>query len=104
VIASALGRITFKMASSGTPLRTVVDTAKVEAATQPTLAVLGRSRRLAVESHAAELAQIASEVHLAHATDVQKTLGDVAAAVIASGVHVSVLVMQAGAGHTQFEV
>jgi hypothetical protein len=103
VIASALARMSFTSSASAAPLRTVVDSARAEAGVRPTLTVLGRSRRLAVESHAAELAQIAAEAHVTHAADVQKTLGDVAAAVIASGVRASLLVVQAGAGHAQPE-
>jgi hypothetical protein len=58
--------------------------------------VIGRSRRLATESHQAELRQIVSERGLIASSDsVPRTLGDVGAALVASGVGASILVMQA---------
>ena len=58
--------------------------------------VVGRSRRLATESHQAELHQIVGERGLiAGSNSVPRTLGDVGAALVASGTSASILVMQA---------
>lgn len=74
----------------------MVDIATTDAKTKRLLVVVGRSRRLATESHQAELKQILGENNSSIGTDVRNTLGEVATALIASGVNASVLVMQAG--------
>jgi hypothetical protein len=91
--------MTFTTQTSSTPLRTVIDSAKAEAsryAHEKTLLVaLGRSRRMAVDTYTAELAEIASAANVGAGTYVQKTFGDVAAAVIVGSVQASLLVVQA---------
>jgi hypothetical protein len=98
-ITSALGRINFSHLSSSKPLHTVLDKATSEvqrAAGRTLVVVIGRSRRLATESHQAELRQIVGEKGLMASSDsVPRTLGDVGAALVASGVGASILVMQA---------
>jgi len=59
--------------------------------------VVGRARRLAVESHAAELQTIIAE-HSSVSSDVSKTIGEVAAGFVASATNANVLVMQAAVG------
>lgn len=94
----ALSRISFSMEASTAPLRTVIDLAQASLTQNvgKTLIVfLGRSRRMAVESHQAELRQIMIEAGGHMGSSVPKTLGDVGAALVAKGVHTSLLVMQA---------
>lgn len=55
----------------------------------------GRSRRLAVESLGQELASTVSALGMSISTSVPKTLGDVGAALVASDVKASLLVLQA---------
>lgn len=95
-VVSALGRIRFTEQSSAKPLQTIVDLAASEAqlATGRTLvAVIGRSRRLAPESHSVELREILAEKALTDS--VSRTLGDVGAALVAKSTNASLLVMQA---------
>ena len=98
-ITSALDRIDFSYQSSSKPLHAVLDkaTSEVQRASGRTLVVVvGRSRRLATESHQAELRQIVGERGLTTSSDsVPRTLGDVGAALVASGTSASILVMQA---------
>jgi hypothetical protein len=98
-ITSALGRIDFSYQSSSKPLHAVLDKAasEVQQASGRTLVVVvGRSRRLATESHQAELRQIVGERGLIAGSDsVPRTLGDVGAALVVSGTSASILVMQA---------
>ena len=98
-IASALSRVKFSHKSSSKPLHTVLDTASSEvqkASGRTLVVVIGRSRRLATESHQAELRQIVGERGSVSGSDsVPRTLGDVGAALVASGVSASILVMQA---------
>jgi hypothetical protein len=98
-ITAALRRIQFSHESSPKPLHAVLDKAASEvqrAKGQPLIVVMGRSRRLAAESHQAELRQIVGERGVTSSSDsVPRTLGDVGAALVASGVGASILVMQA---------
>jgi len=98
-ITSALGRINFSHQSSSKPLHTVVDKASSElqqASGRTLVVVIGRSRRLATESHQVELRQIVGERGFTAGSDsVPRTLGDVGAALVVSGVGASILVMQA---------
>lgn len=57
--------------------------------------VLGRSRRMATESHAKELREIIAERGSSVGTSVAKTLGDVGASLVVMNVHAGLLVMQA---------
>lgn len=59
------------------------------------LVVVGRSRRLAVEDHTAELRQIFEERGSAGQDVIRKTIGDPATAVVASGCATAVVVLQA---------
>lgn len=103
--ASALSRITFRTENSLNPLHHVVQLAKEEASmaiarSGKTLVVLaGRSRRLAVEVLSGELRTITSEAASAIGSSVPKTLGDVGAALVATHVNASLLVLQAAPSH-----
>jgi ADP-ribosylglycohydrolase len=102
-LTAALSRITFGFESSSTPLRTVVDLSLTTTTQNPAKTitiVLGRSRRLAVESHQVELQQILSEAGGYTSSSVPKTLGDVGAVMVAKGIHTNLLVMQAAAANS----
>lgn len=60
--------------------------------------LLGRSRRMAVESFATELGLLAAEKGNTVGSSVPKTLGDVGAALVATGTSASLLIMQATMG------
>lgn len=57
--------------------------------------IAGRSRRMAVDSHQAELRQLIAEKNAGIGSEVPTTLGDVGAAFVAAGMNSSLLVMQA---------
>lgn len=59
------------------------------------IAVVGRSRRLAPDTHEAELREIVSERGAAGSQSVARTLGPVGGALVAATTNASVLVMQA---------
>jgi hypothetical protein len=96
-VPDALGRIQFATETSARPLRAAVDTVAGAARTARPLVVLGRSRRMAVETHRAELQQLLAERGGGQnwGSDVSKTLGDVAAALVVAGANASLLVVQA---------
>ena len=100
-VTTALARITFHEESTSQPLHRVVELAKEKAALSialsgKTLIVLvGRSRRLAVESLEGELRNIMVKTSSAVGSSVQKTLGDVGAALVSTQVNASLLVFQA---------
>ncbi|KAJ3568823.1 hypothetical protein NP233_g5458 [Leucocoprinus birnbaumii] len=97
-LTSALSRINFGVESSTTPLRAVVDlslTTVTQNSNKSVTICLGRSRRMAVESHKPELQQIINEAGGFVGSSVPKTLGDVGAAIVAKGIHTNLLVMQA---------
>ncbi|KAH9477822.1 K(+)/H(+) antiporter 1 [Psilocybe cubensis] len=103
-VAAALSRITFRSESSPTPLRRVIQLVKEESAActselmdpKSLIVLAGRSRRLAVESLSSELAALVLESGAsAVSSSVPKTLGDVSAALVMTGVTASILVMQA---------
>lgn len=99
-VADALTRISFLSESSAKPLQHVVDVAQAELARhaqQAMLVVAGRSRRLAVESHQAELGALIVASGVVVGAEVPKTFGDVAAALVTAGVNASLLVVQAAA-------
>jgi hypothetical protein len=61
------------------------------------LVVIGRSRRLAVESHHAELSGMVKESGNSHlSSEFRKTIGDVASALVVGGINTDMLVLQAG--------
>ncbi|KAF7791476.1 hypothetical protein EIP86_002492 [Pleurotus ostreatoroseus] len=96
---AALSRIEWDEMSTAVPLRAVIEHTKtLEAATSERrsrlMAVVGRSRRLAVENHTMELKEL-MDMHGSVALEVRKTVGDVAAAFIATGGKASIVVLQA---------
>ncbi|KAF8272801.1 Sodium/hydrogen exchanger family-domain-containing protein [Lactarius quietus] len=66
----------------------------------PAIVVVGRSRRLAVEDHHAELRTLEKE-HGEVRADVQKTVGDVGTAFVMAGLNASLLVMQVSGIHSE---
>lgn len=100
-VAAALSRITFRTESTPAPLRHITELAKAEvsassAQSEKTLIVFaGRSRRLAAEALGGELHALTSELGLTLSSSVPKTLGDVGAALVATNVNASLLVLQA---------
>ncbi|KAF8974292.1 potassium:hydrogen antiporter [Flammula alnicola] len=102
-VASALSRISFRTESTPTPLRRITELAKQKAGessvgAEKTLIVLaGRSRRLAVESLTSELRALTTEQGSAASSSVSKTLGDIGAALVATNVNASLLILQAAA-------
>jgi hypothetical protein len=102
-IASALSRITFSREASAKPLHAVIDLVSAEVkghvnSGRTVVTVVGRSRRLAVESHKVELREMNAKRGLAMGPEVSKTVGDVGAAVILAESDTSVLVLQARSG------
>ena len=98
-LAPALSRMTFAEASSAKPLHHVVDEARrLSAAAREDCARLlvlaGRSRRLAVENHQAELKALV-EAHGGVVGAVKRTVGDVTTALVVSGCQANVIVFQA---------
>ena len=96
---SALSRINFDSADSGKPLHTVIDRVAAEqtrnAGSKNLIIVAGRSRRMAPESHKTELQALIQEKGGHIGSTVSKTLGDVGAALVATGTTASLLIMQA---------
>ncbi|GLB34205.1 putative potassium hydrogen antiporter [Lyophyllum shimeji] len=99
--ALAISRIAFSTVSSAKPLHTTVELVAKEASSQSTpagknmIVVVGRSRRMAVESHKAELQQVVAGAGASIGSSVPKTLGDVGAALVASSAAASLLILQA---------
>lgn len=100
--ANSSSRMTFHTETIATPLGRAIELAMAEAAigrsssSNKTMIVLaGRSRRMAVESLHAELRNMIIESGSSISTSVPKTLGDVGAALVASGVDASLLILQA---------
>ncbi|KAJ7859959.1 Sodium/hydrogen exchanger family-domain-containing protein [Mycena olivaceomarginata] len=81
------------------PLHTIVALVEGESAKlspgKNLVVLLGRSRRMAVESHAAELQRLIASKGASIGSAVSKTVGDVGAALVASGSSASLLVLQA---------
>ncbi|GJE91672.1 sodium/hydrogen exchanger family-domain-containing protein [Phanerochaete sordida] len=99
IASAALPRIEWHEVSTPNPLRAVVERAnELDELTAERrsrlLIVAGRSRRLAVENHHAELKDL-MEQHGGLASEVKKTVGDVAAAFIVTGSKASIVVLQA---------
>ncbi|KAK7047841.1 K(+)/H(+) antiporter [Paramarasmius palmivorus] len=94
---AALGRMTFKDLTTAGPLRSVVQDIDELSSTRRVTVVVGRSRRLAVENHTKELKEISHEHHHhGHvSSDVKKTVGDVAAALMMTGAGAGIVVLQA---------
>jgi hypothetical protein len=99
-LSAALSRIVFSNYGSAQPLHAVVELVSAEvsrrAATgQGVVAVVGRSRRMAVESHAAELRELNTERGSPVGSEVIKTVGEVGATLVAVDTSASLLIMQA---------
>jgi len=99
-VRTALWRVRFSEVSSPVPLRSVIQRASTDIAgigDASLLIVTGRSRRLAAESHRAELDSIIAERgHTSINGDVARTVGEVAAGLIAGAINASgILVVQA---------
>lgn len=100
-LASALRRITFSHTNASTPLHSVLeatDRSISQHEQSRILVVVGRSRRMAVDSHAVELQKLLTERNATVGSEVIKTLGDIGAAYVAANTNASLLVLQATAG------
>ena len=108
----ALSRISFETVHTPLPLHTLIDhISNTAASLRPPyqrfgnnshsavarfLVVCGRSRRLAVENHHAELKTVMEEHSTTDAGgEVRKTIGDVAASIVLSQCNANVVVIQA---------
>ena len=92
----ARSRATFEQLETPTPLHAALQ--RVRLLQHPVIVVVGRSRRLAVEDHDAELRALETE-HGAVRADVRKTVGDVGTAFVMAGIDTNLLVMQASGTH-----
>ncbi|CAE6480624.1 unnamed protein product [Rhizoctonia solani] len=81
--------IAFKTTSSPTPLHSIVSLAQTLGAKRRLISIVGRGKRLAVESHRDEIKELGGS------GEVGKTAGDVAAALFDSNVRGPVVVLQA---------
>ena len=90
----AVGRISFQEERTKQPLHFIQ---KFAAGLQSKrlLIVVGRSRRMATESHTAELRKLLLDHHTSIGAEATKTLGDVGSAVMSGGAGEGVLVVQA---------
>lgn len=96
-LAESLSRITFSAQASPEPLHAMLELIAAEVTTRSgctVVAVVGRSRRMAVESHKAELRALNLKRGSPIGSDVSKTLGDVGAALIVAETNASLLVVQ----------
>jgi hypothetical protein len=59
------------------------------------IVLIGRSRRMAVETLYSEFQSLITDSGSSISTSVPKTLGDVGAALVATGVNASLLILQA---------
>lgn len=95
---AALSRISFRTESTNKPLHRITELAKevvktrIGSSDKTLIALAGRSRRLAVESLNLEFRKLASELGVAGS--LPKTLGDVGAALVATNVDASLLIVQ----------
>ncbi|KAG8937216.1 K(+)/H(+) antiporter [Tulasnella sp. 418] len=104
-VEDALTRISFKTVTSPTPLQALTQHVRNIASQKRVIAVVGRAKRMAAESHQDEMRTLLGstdhEGGFWHAqgvgNEMRKTLGDVASAFVASGTETSLLVMQAAA-------
>ncbi|KAJ7130969.1 Sodium/hydrogen exchanger family-domain-containing protein [Mycena filopes] len=98
-VRDALSRITFRVQEAREPLHKIVELVDVESAKlsggKDLVVIVGRSRRMAVESHKAELQRLIASKGASIGSAVPKTVGDVGAALVASGSSASLLVLQA---------
>jgi hypothetical protein len=89
---AALSRIDFTNLASPTPLHAAIQRASMY---QRVLIVVGRSKRLAVENHHAELKDLVEEHRVVGHEVTSKTIGDVATAFVVSGCATAMVVLQA---------
>lgn len=96
-VCEALTRISFRTESAAHPLHRMLELVRSEASqtSKPVLVVVGRSRRMAVESHSQELRRLGAEHNASLATEISKMFGDVASAFVVAGGNVSLVVTQA---------
>ena len=95
-LSGALSRMTFVEETSSRPLHTIVDLAsRNPTASARQIVVAGRSRRDAVKSYQDELQRLCSEKNAQLGSELPKTLGQVACALVAAGTSASLLVVQA---------
>lgn len=97
-LSGALSRVSFREEHSPRVLHAAIGAATLAASEHPQLRLLvvaGRSRRLAVESHAAELQLLVSKKNASLSSEVMMTLGDVGSAFVAGNVNASLLILQA---------
>jgi len=101
-LSEALSRVAFEELASPEPLHAALHRARL--LQRSVIVVVGRSRRLAVEDHHAELGALEAEQHGAGAVpvraDVRKTVGDVGTAFVMAGIDANLLVMQAAGTHS----
>ena len=101
-LSAALSRITFTRRSTPRPLHVLIElvSGETSAAGHGLVVVVGRSRRLAVDSHAVELRGLMAErgSTAVVGSEVAKTLGEVGAALVAVDTNASLLVMQQAQG------
>ena len=95
------GRATFAEIKSPTPLHAALQRARLlqQHPHRPVMVIVGRSRRLAVGDHRAELRTLETEHGGAVRADVRKTVGDVGTAFVMAGIDTNLLVMQASGTH-----
>ena len=94
--ASALSRVTFEEFAGPNPLHAALHRVRLM---QRAVVIVGRSRRLAVEDHHAELRALEAEHGgAAVRVDMRKTIGDVGTAFVMTGIDANLLVMQAASG------
>ncbi|KAG8738387.1 K(+)/H(+) antiporter [Ceratobasidium sp. 414] len=96
-VAAALSRIKFSTNASAAPLHSIVSQAQSLGATRRLVSVAGRGKRLAVESHREEIGRMAEEsgAERGMVSEVRKTAGDVACALLVSPVQGPMVVLQA---------
>jgi hypothetical protein len=104
----ALLRTKFEELASPTPLHATLQRVRLmqqEHSSAIVIVVVGRSRRMAVEDHHAELRALETEYGGASVrSDVRKTVGDVGTAFVMAGIDTNLLVMQSyGTGGTQLD-
>jgi hypothetical protein len=92
-----MSRISFQSESAVRPLHKMLELAGNEASrtSKPLLVVVGRSRRMAVESHKQEIQRLVTERGASLASEVSNTFGDVASAFVVAGGNTSLVVTQA---------
>ena len=92
---TALSRIQFSEVQTADPLHAALEQAASLAELKPrVLTVVGRSRRFAEETYHRELRQVMEE-HGHVGSEVRRTLGDVATAILLAGRGAGIIVLQA---------